>query len=72
MVVKFQGLYKLGARKHAIINVGMLGCVPAARLFDATGACEAGLAATLPGLAYSLADFYGLMEATFANPEAVG
>jgi hypothetical protein len=30
------------------------------------------LAASLPGLAYSLADFYGLTEATFADPEAVG
>ncbi|KAJ1289108.1 hypothetical protein BS78_02G139900 [Paspalum vaginatum] len=32
-------LHALGARKFAVINVGMLGCVPAVRLNDASGAC---------------------------------
>ncbi|KAF7062287.1 hypothetical protein CFC21_068909 [Triticum aestivum] len=36
-------LYGLGARKFGIINVGLLGCVPAARALSATGACNDGL-----------------------------
>ncbi|TVU11170.1 hypothetical protein EJB05_44751 [Eragrostis curvula] len=83
-------LYALGARRFAIINVGMLGCVPAARLFAANASCLdslnklasdfddalqsmiAGVAAKLPGLAYSLADFYGFTETVFSDPGAVG
>ncbi|OEL25576.1 GDSL esterase/lipase [Dichanthelium oligosanthes] len=83
-------LHALGARKFAVINVGLLGCVPAARLHSATGECAdglnqlasglndalaslvAGLASRLPGFAYSLADYYGLSEATFDDPGAVG
>ncbi|CAN6210332.1 unnamed protein product [Urochloa humidicola] len=86
-----QDLHALGARKFAVINVGLLGCVPAARLHDAGGACSGelnelasgldaaiasmfgGLASRrLPGFSYSLADYYGLSAATFADPSAVG
>ncbi|PVH47229.1 hypothetical protein PAHAL_4G009200 [Panicum hallii] len=83
-------LYALGARKFAVINVGLAGCLPVARVLDAAGACSedrnglaagfndalrsllADLAATLPGLVYSLADSLGLMVATFADPQASG
>ncbi|CAN6173654.1 unnamed protein product [Urochloa humidicola] len=81
-----QGLYKLGARKFAVINVGMVGCVPRVRVLDAAGACAggmnelaaalapvlAGLAAKLPGMAYSLADSFHLTEDAFADPAASG
>nr|CAB3468079.1 unnamed protein product [Digitaria exilis] len=32
-------LYTMGARKFAIINVGLLGCVPGARVLSPVGAC---------------------------------
>jgi phospholipase/lecithinase/hemolysin len=32
-------LYALGARRLAVINVGLAGCLPVARVLDATGAC---------------------------------
>jgi phospholipase/lecithinase/hemolysin len=35
-----QGLYTLGARKFALTNVGLAGCLPAARLLDAAGSCS--------------------------------
>ncbi|CAN6215575.1 unnamed protein product, partial [Urochloa humidicola] len=72
-------LYGMGARKFAIINAGLIGCVPAARAFDpVAGSCAGGLnhlagsfnaalqnllahsQKKLPGLIYSLADFFGL------------
>ncbi|CAN6287602.1 unnamed protein product [Urochloa humidicola] len=86
-------LYAMGARRFAIINVGLAGCLPVARVLDAAGACSerrnelaagfngalrsllAGLAAApsrMPGLAYSLADSYGIMEDIFADPPASG
>ena len=34
-----RGLYALGARRLAIVNVGLAGCLPVARVLDATGAC---------------------------------
>ncbi|CAN6181590.1 unnamed protein product [Urochloa humidicola] len=33
-------LYTLGARKFAITNVGLAGCLPVARLLDAAGSCS--------------------------------
>ncbi|KAF8686860.1 hypothetical protein HU200_043364 [Digitaria exilis] len=36
-------LYAMGARKFAIINVGLVGCVPAVRVLDPAGACADGL-----------------------------
>ncbi|XP_062178430.1 GDSL esterase/lipase At1g71691-like [Phragmites australis] len=36
-------LYKLGARKFGIINVGPVGCAPRVRVLNATGACADGL-----------------------------
>ncbi|KAG0516274.1 hypothetical protein BDA96_10G348000 [Sorghum bicolor] len=83
-------LYKLGARKIGIINVGPVGCVPRVRVLNATGACADGmnqlaagfdaalksamaaLAPKLPGLAYSVADSFGLTQATFADPMGLG
>ncbi|KAL6854568.1 hypothetical protein ACP4OV_019130 [Aristida adscensionis] len=86
-------LYGMGARKFGIINVGLVGCTPAARLHDAKGGnCSdslnqlasgfddalssllAGdrLAAALPGLTYSLADYFGLTQAVFDDPTATG
>nr|CAB3471478.1 unnamed protein product [Digitaria exilis] len=83
-------LYKLGARKVAIVNVGPVGCVPGVRVLDPTGACSDGLnklaagfdaalksllaelAPKLPGMAYSIADSFGLTQAALANPVALG
>jgi phospholipase/lecithinase/hemolysin len=38
-----QDLYKLGARKFGIINVGPVGCLPWVRVLSPTGACADGL-----------------------------
>lgn len=78
----------MGARKFAIINVGLAGCLPIARVLSATGACSdsrnkvaAGFndalrsllaGVRLPGLVYSLADSYGIMATIFADPRASG
>ncbi|XP_066369812.1 GDSL esterase/lipase At5g37690-like [Miscanthus floridulus] len=79
-------LYRMGPRMFAIINVGLAGCLPIARVLSATGACSdsrnklaagfndalrsllAGLPGRLPGLAYPLADSYGIMATVFADP----
>jgi phospholipase/lecithinase/hemolysin len=34
-----RGLYALGARRLSVVNVGLAGCLPVARVLDATGAC---------------------------------
>jgi hypothetical protein len=44
----------------------------AAGFDDALKSLLASLAAKLPGLVYSLADFYSHTEVTFANPQASG
>ncbi|XP_066372536.1 GDSL esterase/lipase At5g55050-like [Miscanthus floridulus] len=82
------GLYGMGARKFAVINVGRIGCAPIERLQSPTGACDDGgfddalrsLLASLgsgddhrlDGLTYSLGDLYGLMRAIIADPPAAG
>ncbi|KAF8687204.1 hypothetical protein HU200_042872 [Digitaria exilis] len=85
-------LYSMGARRFAIINAWLLGCVPAVRVLSPTGACSgllnqlaggfndalrsllAGddLAQRLPGLVYSLADFFGFTQDTLTDPRASG
>ncbi|CAN6162662.1 unnamed protein product [Urochloa humidicola] len=83
-------LYKLGARKFGLINVGPVGCVPRVRVLNVTGACADGLnqlaagfnaalknllaqkQQQLPGLAYSIADSFGLTQGALANPMALG
>ncbi|CAN6206640.1 unnamed protein product [Urochloa humidicola] len=83
-------LYKLGARKFGLINVGPVGCVPRVRVLNATGGCAgelnqlaAGFNAALsnllaqkqqqlPGLAYSVADSFGLTQGALGNPMALG
>jgi hypothetical protein len=39
-MIVLQNLYDMGARKFGIINVGLLGCVPAVRALSSTGACN--------------------------------
>lgn len=34
-----RGLHALGVRRLAVVNVGLAGCLPVARVLDATGAC---------------------------------
>jgi len=73
-----RGLYVLGARRLAVVNVGLAGCLPVSRVLGATGACAedrnqlANLASGQPGLVYSLADNLGLMVDTIAHPRASG
>jgi phospholipase/lecithinase/hemolysin len=67
-------LYKLGARKFGIINVGPVGCVPRVRVLNVTGACadgmnqlaagfDAALKSLLAGLARKLPGFaYSLAD----------
>ncbi|KAL6592425.1 hypothetical protein ACP70R_049478 [Stipagrostis hirtigluma subsp. patula] len=49
-------LYMMGARKFAIINVGLLGCIPEARVHDARGGCLDALNQLASGFDNALAD----------------
>lgn len=80
----------MGARKLAIINLELLGCVPKERVTNPAGACAdglnklaaafdselrsllAGLASRLPGLVYSIGDYFRLTQDIFADAEALG
>ncbi|KAL6214104.1 hypothetical protein ACLB2K_013542 [Fragaria x ananassa] len=39
LLLKWQTLYNLGARKFGIISVAPIGCCPSQRIFNATGGC---------------------------------
>ena len=75
-------LYRMGARKFGIINMGPVGCVPRVRVLNATGACNdalnlysAGFAATmksmLAGLAPKLPGFAYSLADSFAATRAI-
>ena len=40
IILGTQNLHTLGARKFAVISVGLAGCLPVARVLDAAGACS--------------------------------
>uniref|UniRef100_A0A0D9VF06 GDSL esterase/lipase n=1 Tax=Leersia perrieri TaxID=77586 RepID=A0A0D9VF06_9ORYZ len=84
-------LYDMGARRIAVVNVGLIGCGPTVDTRrNGDGGCDAGmnglaaefnaalrtllagLRSQKRGLRYSLADFYGFSNATFANSSAAG
>nr|XP_020197081.1 GDSL esterase/lipase At1g33811-like [Aegilops tauschii subsp. strangulata] len=79
-------LYDMGARKLAIVNVGLIGCAP--QIFDYRYGCDqslndraaafnaalkplmAGLASKKKGLFYSIGDFHSFTTTVFADPSA--
>ncbi|PUZ70150.1 hypothetical protein GQ55_2G203100 [Panicum hallii var. hallii] len=63
-----QELHALGARKLAVINVGLLGCVPAARLNDAAGACSGALNQLASGFDDALASMLAGLAARLRRP----
>ncbi|RLN35770.1 GDSL esterase/lipase [Panicum miliaceum] len=64
-----QELHALGARKLAVINVGLLGYVPAARLDDAAGACSGALNQLASGFDDALASMLaGLASSRLRRP----
>ncbi|RCV21795.1 hypothetical protein SETIT_4G166200v2 [Setaria italica] len=71
-------LYSMGARKFALINVGLQGCCwdslnqLGGGFNDALRSRLAGLAPMLPGVVYSLADLLGFTRDTLADPRASG
>jgi hypothetical protein len=76
-IILFQDLYTLGARKFAVINVGLDGCQPAARVLDAVGSCsdyrnylanlfDGALQSLLTDLAKRLPDFHYSLADSFA------
>uniref|UniRef100_A0ACD6AQX0 Uncharacterized protein n=1 Tax=Avena sativa TaxID=4498 RepID=A0ACD6AQX0_AVESA len=83
---KIRSLYDMGARRFGLINVGLIGNAPnvgggydpvdmnrhAAEFNDGLKLLLGGLARTLPGLRYSIADMYSFTETVFANPSAYG
>ncbi|KAM0898448.1 hypothetical protein ACQ4PT_021925 [Festuca glaucescens] len=57
-------LYRMGARKFGIINVGMIGCVPRVRVLHATGACNDGLNQLAAGFDSALSSLLPTLAAT--------
>uniref|UniRef100_J3M2V2 GDSL esterase/lipase n=2 Tax=Oryza brachyantha TaxID=4533 RepID=J3M2V2_ORYBR len=49
------GLYRMGARKFGVINVGLVGCVPLMRLQSPAGDCSRGLNSLAAGFNSALA-----------------
>ncbi|KAF8712079.1 hypothetical protein HU200_028915 [Digitaria exilis] len=65
-------LHALGARKLAIINVGLLGCVPSARLRHAAGACSGELNQLASGFDGALASTLAGLASTLRSPASGG
>lgn len=81
-------LYDMGARKLAIINVGLVGCIPPPHVYN--GGCDqtlndratafnaalkplmAAIASKKPGLSYSIGNYHDFTTAVFANPADYG
>ncbi|PUZ60487.1 hypothetical protein GQ55_4G131900 [Panicum hallii var. hallii] len=74
-------MHPMGARRFAFINVGLVGCVPGARVLSPAGACwddlnhfaggfNDALRCRLAGLVYSLADSFGFTRNVLADPRA--
>ena len=63
-----QELHALGARKLAVINVGLLGCVPTARLNDAAGACSDALNQLASGFDDALASMLASIASRLRRP----
>ncbi|KAK1667069.1 hypothetical protein QYE76_055228 [Lolium multiflorum] len=83
---KIKSLHSMGARRFGLINVGLIGNLRslgggydvadmnkhAAEFNRGLKTLLAGLAKTLPGLHYSIADLYTFTQTVFANPSDYG
>jgi hypothetical protein len=83
---RIRSLYDMGARRFGLINVGLIGNAPgvgggfdpadmnkhAAEFNDGLKLLLAGLARTMRGFQYSIADMYAFTETVFADPSAYG
>ncbi|KAM0902929.1 hypothetical protein ACQ4PT_018989 [Festuca glaucescens] len=83
---KIKSLHSMGARRFGLINVGLIGNSTsvgggydvadmnkhAAEFNNGLKTLLDGLAKTLPGLRYSIADLYTFTETVFANPSNYG
>ncbi|XP_062204806.1 GDSL esterase/lipase At4g16230-like [Phragmites australis] len=84
-------LYKLGARRLALLDILPVGCLPSQRATTANGECSASgnslsqlfnallrnemakaVAASMPGLKYSIASVYNTFSDMIANPTLAG
>ncbi|GJM97405.1 hypothetical protein PR202_ga14329 [Eleusine coracana subsp. coracana] len=64
-------LYRMGARRFAIMNVGLVGCVPVARLLSPTGSCSDGLNKLAAGFNEALSSLMLSLAKTKQLPELV-
>ncbi|GJN39388.1 hypothetical protein PR202_gb28502 [Eleusine coracana subsp. coracana] len=62
-------LYRMGARRFAIMNVGLVGCVPVARLLSPAGNCSNGLNQLAAGFNNELSSLMHSLAKTRHLPE---
>ncbi|TVU49700.1 hypothetical protein EJB05_01026, partial [Eragrostis curvula] len=84
-------LYRLGARKLAVLDILPVGCLPSQRAITGNGDCDAfgntlsemfnavlrvemgkAVAASMPGMRYSIAGVYNVLSDMIANPALAG